>query len=226
MSRIALIHAVEVAMGPIRAAFAELWPEAVLVNLLDDSLSPDRARERALSPSLFDRIRALGGYAVQSGADGVLYTCSAFGPAIEAVQREQSVPVLRPNEAMFDEVLATARSAGMVATFGPSIQSMEAEFREASGGRVPLQTVLAEGAMDALRRGDAYEHNRLVAEAAATLAGCDVIMLAHFSTAQALAATRTRVATPVTSAPHAAVMRLRSKLAPVQPRPAATARRL
>ena len=31
MSRIALIHAVEIAMAPIRAAFVELWPEAVLV---------------------------------------------------------------------------------------------------------------------------------------------------------------------------------------------------
>lgn len=224
MSRIALIHAVEVAMEPIRAAFAELWPEAVLVNLLDDSLSPDRARESELSPALTERIRTLGAYAVQSGADGVLYTCSAFGPAIEAVQREQRVPVLRPNEAMFAEVLATARSAGMVATFGPSILSMEAEFQEASGGRVPLQTVFAEGAMDALRRGDPYEHNRLVAEAAATLAGCDVIMLAHFSTAQALAATQARVAATVTSAPHAAVVRLRAKLDPDRPALAPPAR--
>ena len=213
MSRIALIHAVEVAVPPIRAAFEEIWPEAVLANILDDSLSPDRAREAGLTPAITDRIRDLGSYAVRSGAAGVLYTCSAFGPAIEAVQREHVVPVLKPNEAMFDEVLASARSAGMVATFAPSVPTMEAEFREASGGRVPLQTVLAYGAMDALRRGDGYEHNRLVAEAAGALAGCDVIMLAHFSTAQALAATRDRVDTRVTSAPHAAVARLRARLA-------------
>ena len=213
MSRIALIHAVEVAVPPIRAAFEELWPEAVLANILDDSLSPDRARDAGLTPAISDRIRDLGSYAVRSGADGVLYTCSAFGPAIEAVQREHVVPVLKPNEAMFDEVLASARSAGMVATFAPTIATMEAEFREASGGRVPLQSVLADGAMDALRRGDGYEHDRLVAEAAAALAGCDVIMLAHFSTAQALAATRARVEARVTSAPHAAVARLRARLA-------------
>lgn len=212
MSRIALIHAVEIAMGPIRAAFEELWPEAELVNILDDSLSPDRTLDAELTPALSDRIRDLGSYAVRSGAKGVLYTCSAFGPAIEAVQREHAVPVLKPNEAMFAEVLATARSAGMVATFGRSVPSMEQEFQEASGGRVPLQTVLAEGAMDALRRGDAYEHNRLVAEAAASLVGCDVIMLAHFSTSRALAATQARVGTRVTTAPHAAVSRLRARL--------------
>lgn len=213
MSRIALIHAVELAMTPIRAAFEELWPEALLVNILDDSLSPDRTLDAELTPALIDRIRDLGAYAVRSGAKGVLYTCSAFGPAIEAVQREHVVPVLKPNEAMFGEVLASARSAGMVATFGRSIASMEAEFVEASEGRVPLQTVLAEGAMDALRRGDPYEHNRLVAEAAASLVGCDAIMLAHFSTAQALAMTQERVEARVTTAPHAAVSLLKSRLA-------------
>lgn len=212
MSRIALIHAVEVAMAPIRAAFEELWPEAELVNILDDSLSPDRTLDAELTPALSDRIRDLGAYAVRTGADGVLYTCSAFGPAIEAVQREHIVPVLKPNEAMFSDVLATARSAGMVATFGRSIDSMETEFAEAAGGRVPLQTVLAEGAMDALRRGDAYEHNRLVAEAAASLVGCDTVMLAHFSTAQALAMTQERITARVTSAPHAAVACLKARL--------------
>ncbi|HVL20158.1 MAG TPA: hypothetical protein VM422_04110, partial [Amaricoccus sp.] len=99
-------------MAPIRAAFVELWPEAVLVNVLDDSLSPDRAREAELTQAISNRIRDLGAYAIRSGADGVLYTCSAFGAAIEAVQREHVVPVLKPNEAMFDDVLATARSAG------------------------------------------------------------------------------------------------------------------
>ena len=40
--RIALIHAVTVAMEPVQDAFRLLWPEAVCSNLLDDSLSPDR----------------------------------------------------------------------------------------------------------------------------------------------------------------------------------------
>ena len=43
MTRIALIHATPAAVGPIKDAFAEAWPEPDLVNLLDDSLSRDRA---------------------------------------------------------------------------------------------------------------------------------------------------------------------------------------
>ncbi len=54
--RIALIHATPVAMAPIHAAFAADWPEAELTNLLDDSLSIDRARSKEMTPELTDRI--------------------------------------------------------------------------------------------------------------------------------------------------------------------------
>jgi hypothetical protein len=73
-------------MDPIRQAFDELWPEADVVNILDDALSPDRARNQELTPALERRIADLGRYALSTGADGVLYTCSAFGPAIESLR--------------------------------------------------------------------------------------------------------------------------------------------
>jgi len=205
--RIALIHATPVAIEPVVAAFAQGWPEAELANLLDDSLSTDRAQQKDLAPEMFPRFERLARYAVDNGARGVLFTCSAFGPAIEAAAKALSVPVLKPNEAMFDAALERGRRIGMVATFGPAMQSMEAEFIDSSGRE--LQAILADGAMDALRAGDAETHNRLVAEAAARLRGVDAIMLAHFSTARALNAVKARVSVPVLTAPDAAVARLR-----------------
>src|SRR5690242_2002687 len=83
MPRIALIHATPAAVDPIRAAFAEAWPEPDLVNLLDDSLSHDRALVPDLTDGIYSRFDALGAYSVAIGADGILFTCSAFGPAIE-----------------------------------------------------------------------------------------------------------------------------------------------
>jgi Asp/Glu/hydantoin racemase len=214
--RIVLIHAVTVAMAPIEAAFAEHWPEAERVSLLDDSLSPDRAREAALTPAMQARIAALADYAAGIGAAGILYTCSAFGPAIEAVARRLPIPVLKPNEAMFDAALDCGPRLGMIATFGPSVASMEAELREAAAARgldATLTTVLVEGALDALKAGDAATHDRLVAALAAELDGCDAVMLAHFSTARALPAVRAAVAAPVLASPAAAVMKLRRRLA-------------
>ena len=68
--RIALIHAVAVAMQPVQDAFRRLWPEATCINLLDDSLSLDRAREAELTRAMSARIGALADYAASSGADG------------------------------------------------------------------------------------------------------------------------------------------------------------
>ena len=214
--RIALVHAVTVAIEPIEAAFRAQWPEAERMNLLDDALSVDRAKSDALTPAVSGRIRSLADYAVGAGANAILYTCSAFGPAIEAVQRSLAMPVLKPNEAMFAAALALGRRIGMLATFGPSVASMEAEFREMAqaGGRdAVIETVLVTDAMQALRGGDAARHNRLLAAAAPRLAHCDCILLAQFSTARAEAAVREATGMPVLTAPGAAVTLLRQRLA-------------
>ena len=116
--RIGLIHAVTPAMAPVEAAFRALWPDAERMNVLDDRLAPDRERAGALTPPFFARIRALADYAVAQGADGILYTCSAFGLAIEAVARALPIPVLTPDEAMFTAAIMRGRRIGMLATFG------------------------------------------------------------------------------------------------------------
>ncbi|MGY2934384.1 hypothetical protein ACVWZ6_003986 [Bradyrhizobium sp. GM6.1] len=85
--RIALIHALKHSIAPIEAAFAKVWPEARLMNLLDDSLSSDLARDGKLNDAMTERFLALGRYAAATGADAILFTCSAFGPCIEAVAR-------------------------------------------------------------------------------------------------------------------------------------------
>ncbi len=211
-TRIALIHAVEVAMAPIATAFDEHWPDAERVNLWDDSLSVDRARDGALTEAMSSRIGALGDYALSVGAQAILYTCSAFGPAIEAFAQRSPVPTLKPNEAMFDAAFEAGTTIGMLATFPPSVKSMEAEFREAAGGRdVTLKTVLAADAIDALKAGDADTHNTLLAKAAPQLSDCDAIMLAHFSTSRARASVSAAVGVPVLTSPDAATIALRQR---------------
>src|SRR5687768_13195044 len=93
--RIVLLHGTPVAVEPIQKSFAARWPQAEIVNLLDDSLSVDRAKDRDLTPRMFERFTELGGYARRIGADGILVTCSAFGPAIQRMASELTVPVLK-----------------------------------------------------------------------------------------------------------------------------------
>jgi len=127
--RVALIHALAHSVAPINAEFARAWPECERMNLLDDSLSADLARSAAgLDARMTGRFLALAGYALDAGADGILFTCSAFGPCIDAVAaRWPAVPVLKPNEAMIDEAVHVATTArrggriGLVATFAPTL---------------------------------------------------------------------------------------------------------
>jgi aspartate/glutamate racemase len=214
--RVVLLHGTPVAVEPIQRAFATRWPEAEIVNLLDDSLSVDRAKDHDLTPRMFERFVELGGYAHRIGAEAILVTCSAFGPAIERMARELPVPVLKPNEAMFREAIGRGRRIGMLATFAPSVLTMTEEFEQfvgEAGAKATLETIVVEGAMDALRKGDAARHNALIAARAPELAHCDAIMLAHFSTSRALAAVIAAVGTPVLTAPDAAVDRIRAAIA-------------
>lgn len=112
-------------MGPIQAAFTSAWPEAETINLLDDGLAIDRARKTELSGRMISRFVAFGQYGAAMEADGILVTCSAFGPAIEQLAASLAIPVLKPNEAMFH---AAGTNIGMLATFGFSVPTMTAEF--------------------------------------------------------------------------------------------------
>lgn len=210
--RIALIHALAHSVGPINAEMARAWPEATVMNLLDDSLSADLARQgRGLDGDMHQRFESLAAYAVATGAQALLFTCSAFGPCIEAVAaRRPQIPVLKPNEAMIDDAMALGVPVGLVATFGPTLASMPAEFpRHAS-----LRCELAEGALDALNRGDGPTHDALAVQAALRLQsqGCGVIALAQFSLARAADAVARATGLPVLTTPASAVRRLRQRL--------------
>jgi Asp/Glu/hydantoin racemase len=215
MTRIAFIHAVTVAIEPVVSAFRQLWPEAECANILDDSLSVDRERDGVLSAAMTDRIRVLAEYGAGTGAHGILFTCSAFGEAIEAAATRLPIPVLKPNEAMFEAAFEVGGRIGMLATFAPSVGSMESEVREmaeANGRRAVLETYCVPGAMAALKAGGGAEHDRLIAQAAPRFADCDAVMLAHFSTARAAASVSAALACPVLTSPGTAVAKLKTRL--------------
>jgi hypothetical protein len=156
--RIALIHATRLSMAPIEEAFAARWPEAGRFHLLEEALSADRVHAPAGAASMAARFVALSRYAQMAGADGILYTCSAFGAEIEAARRAVPLPTLKPNEAMLEEALAIGTHIGLVATFEPSLGSIGAELRalaHARGVAIRVEPVFAPDAMAALGHGDA-----------------------------------------------------------------------
>ena len=197
---------------PINEAFAASWPEAVLTNLLDDSLSADLARGgKGLDEAMHRRFEALGDYAVGTGADAILFTCSAFGPCIDAVaRRHAAIPVLKPNEAMVEEACRNGARIGLLASFPPTLASMPLEFPTGT----QLDCELADGALDAFNRGDTVRHDALVVAAAQRLQarGCGLVALTQFSLARAAEAVRASVSVPVMTTVDSAVQKLRARL--------------
>jgi len=166
--RIGRIHGVGIAMMSVQQAFERLWPEALCTNLLDGSLSPDRESDEVPTDSMCERIRILVDYVTGTGVAGILVTCSAFGEAIGAAAATAPIPVLKPNEAMFEAAINSGTRIGMPATFAPAVASTEREFAVMAAQRqspARMETYCVPEAMAALRAGDGDIHNRLLADA-------------------------------------------------------------
>ena len=214
--RIYLVHAAAVAMPPIVASFREHWPQARTVNLLEDSLMTDLESDGRLTDEMVERFVDIGRYCVKAGADAILFTCSAFGPAIDEVRSQVTIPVLKPNEALYEQLVAKDGAVSLLATFQPSIPSMLAEIAACAkekGTHVRVQAHLVDGALAALQAGHPEEHDRLIAELAGRQKDCDVIAFAQFSMTPAKPLALKRTMKPLLTTPESAIAKLKALLA-------------
>ena len=195
----------------IRACAAD-WPEARVSNLLDDSLFAWIREAGGVVPEMYDVFRGLTRHMVGRGADGILFTCSAFRQVIDACIKEFEVPILKPNDAMIEKALDAGARIAVMATVGPTIPSISAEIEEIAASRdqkVELVPYFVDGAFDALAGGDAATHDRLVAERAREIRNCDAILLAQFTLSRAVPAVQAVNKTPIYNSPGAAVAKMR-----------------
>jgi len=200
------------AMDAAVRAFTADWPEARISNLLDDSLFAWVRDAGGVVPEMYEVFRNLTRHMVGRGADGILFTCSAFRPVIDACIGEFELPILKPNDAMIEKALDAGSRIAVMATVGPTIPSISVEIEEmaaARGRKVDLVPYVVEDAFDALAGGDAATHDRLVAERARDITNCDAIVLAQFTLSRAVSAVQVVNATPIYNSPGAAVARMR-----------------
>jgi Asp/Glu/hydantoin racemase len=188
---------------------------------MDTSLSADLAADGGtLGTRMVDRFKTLGRYAAAAGpggraSDAILFTCSAFGPAIEAVRDELEIPVHKPNEAAFERALAAGSRIAVLVTFAPSLPALTAELAamaQARGTTVSIEGAIAAGGMEALRAGKPEQHDALLVDAARGLPPVDAIVIGQFSAARAAPAIAAVRAEPVLTTPGSAVTKLKQTL--------------
>ncbi len=214
---ISLIHATEVAIAPIKEAFAQHWPQAKIHHLLDDSLSTTMS-SNANDDYMLTRIRTLLNHAA-SGLDihAVLFTCSAFGKMIDVCKESVKIPVFKPDQAMIEEAIAIGNSIQVFATYPPAIDSITREIEVVSQElkqNVHIDTHLVEGALNALKLGDYAKHDTLIQESVASHQRGDVICFSQFSMASAATIAR-KVCAPTTTiltSPESSVISLKQAL--------------
>lgn len=219
--RIALVHALRASVEPIETALHGGWPDVDALHLMDDALPRDLERAGGrVDRTIGARFVVLARYAVSAGAEGILFTCSAFGPAIAEAKRAVDVPVFSPHEAMVDDAAKVGTVIALVATFPPTLPAVEAEIVERAklhGREVDVVPVLVEGALGALQAGDGRAHDERIRDAVARAVDArpdvDVVALGQFSMARAAPTVRDAFpAVRTTTTPDAAVAALRASV--------------
>lgn len=217
--KIALIHATQLSMAPIERAFERHLPEAQRVNILDDSLSRDRLQDATLTEDMHKRIMHLAQYAYSLHVDAILFTCSAFGEAIDLVARHLPCPVYRPNQSMLQHAAREYQHIGIVTSFSATQSAIEQELQLAArllGKHCYIVSQLCDKAMPALAAGDVASHDQYLLAAGQKLlqenSQLEVILLAQYSTARAADLLHKQLNLPVLTSPDSAVLALKAEL--------------
>jgi hypothetical protein len=213
--RIVLVHPTPLALPPVDEAFKSLWPQAQVLNLLDETLYADVGPSGETTPALIARVANLLRHAEASGADGIVFSGSTFGPAVEEGRKGMKVPVLRIEEAMMDDAVARCGSILVVSTQKramPVVRSTLDESTKRAGKTPEIKELWVTGARDALNAGDHDKHDRLIAEQSAAAGDFDTIVLSMISMAPARTKMPPSLASKTLTSGEAAVARMRKLL--------------
>ncbi len=211
---IALISAVPAAIPPVQEAFASEYSGATTWNILDDRLLQEASDQGGVTEELAGRMLRLIDHARTEGADGILLTCSMYGPVAHRVAEQATLPIYGPDDALFEAVRDSgfARVAVVSNAPGPLADSVE-RLREVVGDRPEIVGVVADGAAEAARSGDVDALTARIIDAVnASGDGFDAVVLAQYSLSPATAGAAEHLSLPVLAGPQYAVAELRRRI--------------
>lgn len=213
---IAAVYTGQGLADPLKKVFNELLPDCRLVNIIDDSVIYDVVQAGEVTSQVSKRLMNYYQNAAELGADIILNTCSSVGEAVDLARPFVSVPIVKIDEEMAREAVSRYSRIGVIATLPTTLHPTMTLLRSqaaASGKSIELVDGLAKGAYDALVGGKPEEHDRIIAETAASIASSvDAIVLAQGSMARMEAALKEKTGKPVYSSPYLGVMAVKRLL--------------
>jgi Asp/Glu/hydantoin racemase len=211
--RVFLVHPTPLAMAPIDEAFKTLWPQAQTINVLDESLYADIPQDGTLAPAIYDRVTSLLRHCELSGADGILFSGSTFGPAVDKARAGMRVPVLRAEEAMMDQAVTLGERLLLVCTAKRAMPVVRGTLNTAvkrAGANRAITELWVKGARDAITSGDVVTHDKLIAEQVMAAGDFDVIIFGQISMVPSRTPLPPDITRRIVTGPEATVARMRA----------------
>ncbi len=167
------------------ALFKKHLPEVKLNHILDDSLIQEVINFNTVTPSVTKRLLSCYYMAVEAGADIILNTCSSVGEVALNARKLLEVPILKIDDPMAYEAVASAEKIGVLATLpttlSPTVKLLKTKALE-KDKKIEVVEGLAKGSFDAMLSGDKITHDNLIIEASKMVAPkVDLIVLAQGS---------------------------------------------
>ena len=187
--RIGAVHALPASVDPTTAAFQQAWPQADIAHLVDGSLYLDRSRGSANEEEIAARIDRLIQYSAATGAEGIVFTGSFFGPAVRRARGSVNVPVATSFDGVINSAFELGQPLAVVSTATDSATFLAQELsNEATRRGLALSIThhVVIGALDALIAQDYDRHDHLIVQTVATLDPEYAVVIAQFSMQRAL----------------------------------------
>lgn len=215
--KVGMVHSVASLVPMFNELAAELLPGVEVIHLVDEGLLKDVLASGQLTPSMARRFGLLASFAEESGAEVVMLTCSSLAPLVDESKDMVKVPLLKVDEAMADEAVGLGERIGVIATAYTTLKPTSDLIKTRAAlqaKKIAVETMLCEGAFEALRRGDLESHDRIVKKKLNDLMGqVNVVVLAQASIARVVAQIpESERKVPILSSPRLGVQRLKEKL--------------
>lgn len=203
--RIGFIHTVAMLVDRFRPRFQAELPDADCFHMLDESVLQDLLRDGP-SAAITRRVTGLATLAADAGAELIVFTCSSTSPAIDTARQLVSVPILKIDDPLYAHAASSDGRVGLICTTSSTVapsQALLAVHAREAGRQVDAESVLCAAAFEALLKGHRDVHDRLVTEAAASLAPrVDRIVLAQASLAHLAEPLAAQLRMPVLASPE------------------------
>ena len=212
--RVTMIHAIAESIPPVKLAFSEEFPEAEVINVLDEGLLFDF--DGQITPKLRRRMSNLIGYCQDNKADAIGLACSVYAPVVDSAKYLVDVPLVSSYGPVMADAVAAGPRIGLISSVPATIRDAEHYLRlaaEEAGKEVEPHLCLAEDLIHVMRiEGQSGLERRLEEEVLTLALDADVVLLSQFSFAAALAHLKTVSPVPVLSAPHSCARELKRLL--------------